>query len=111
MNCECGSDTNVKDTRTIEGSTAKWRRRQCKTCSAIFTTMEQVVETLPTKRSKPAGQYNAPTIELAQIKLAPLTKVVAVKAAPIPLPPVDEAARTKVERLREERMLAKLDDY
>jgi transcriptional regulator NrdR family protein len=38
----CGSKTSVTNSRLQKRSNNVWRRRQCKACGAIFSTLEQV---------------------------------------------------------------------
>lgn len=38
----CGNETQVTNSRTQKRSNQVWRRRQCKACKAIFTTLEAV---------------------------------------------------------------------
>lgn len=38
----CGNSTEVTNSRLQKRSNQVWRRRQCKTCKAIFTTLEAV---------------------------------------------------------------------
>lgn len=38
----CGNDTNVTNSRLQKRSNQVWRRRQCSTCRAVFTTLEAV---------------------------------------------------------------------
>jgi transcriptional repressor NrdR len=38
----CGSDTRVTNSRLQRRSNQVWRRRQCKVCKAVFTTLEAV---------------------------------------------------------------------
>jgi transcriptional repressor NrdR len=43
MNCiYCGNDTQVTNSRLQKRSNQVWRRRQCKTCGAVFTTHEAI---------------------------------------------------------------------
>ncbi len=43
MNCVyCGNDTKVTNSRRQSRSNQVWRRRQCKACRAVFTTLEAV---------------------------------------------------------------------
>lgn len=52
MKCDCGSNTRTTDTRKIPEGV--WRRRDCPTCGAVLTTLEQKCETLsnPYRSSK-----------------------------------------------------------
>jgi transcriptional repressor NrdR len=58
MNCiYCGGDTKVVNSRVQKRSNQVWRRRQCITCGAIFTTEETVhYETTWLIRGK-SGEY------------------------------------------------------
>ena len=38
----CGNDTRVTNSRRQRRSNQVWRRRQCKACKAIFTTLEAI---------------------------------------------------------------------
>jgi transcriptional repressor NrdR len=38
----CGSDTRVTNSRWQRRSNQVWRRRQCKACKAVFTTLEAI---------------------------------------------------------------------
>ncbi len=51
MNCTCGAHTIVKDSRTQDRG--QWRRRKCTACGAMFSTIEQVCETVSNKRGRP----------------------------------------------------------
>lgn len=43
MNClYCGSDTSVVNSRRQKRNNQVWRRRQCKACKAVFTTLEAI---------------------------------------------------------------------
>lgn len=56
MQCDCGHDTKVVDSRADEVRNTIVRRRECLRCSERFTTVEQrhVVE-LPKKNRKRKG--------------------------------------------------------
>jgi transcriptional repressor NrdR len=43
MNCVyCGNETRVTNSRLQKRSNQVWRRRRCKACKAVFTTLEAV---------------------------------------------------------------------
>jgi len=102
MNCSCGSDTNVADTRRINKNTSVWRRRKCKACGALFTTIEQVCETMPGKRGK---------LHVSERTAAKQIKPVAVKVVVAPrskTPTRVETARSRIEDLRMENEIMRM---
>lgn len=113
MNCpDCNSKTKITDTRAHEQGT--WRRHKC-VCSGVFTTLETLCDTVPTKKGRPFG---AKAIALARRvlastpKKAPIGVVTTAAHAPVAHPktlPV-EPTRLRLERLREERELAAIDE-
>lgn len=108
MNCSCGSDTNVVDTRTINEKTNVWRRRKCKACGCVFTTIEQLCETMPGKRGKLHVSERTATI---QIKSVPTKVVVAPHKERAPrreTPLRVQTTRSLIEDMRMQNELMKL---
>lgn len=54
----CGSKTHVTNSRLQKRSNQVWRRRQCRACRAVFTTLEAV--DLPTTLLVASGGSTAP---------------------------------------------------
>lgn len=123
MNCTCGSDTCVKDSRPYDNRTSIWRKRQCKGCGTVFTTLEQVCETLPTKKGKPLGiparspQSRPLKREVKPVDVAPTPrpkrprKSAQVYELPVQVDAITPKPRNRVEDLKAERELKKLEDY
>jgi transcriptional regulator NrdR family protein len=99
MNCSCGSDTNVVDTRTINEKTNVWRRRKCKACGCLFTTIEQLCETMPGKRGK---LHVSERTAKQQIKPVPVKAVVAPRSN---TPPRVQTTRNRIEDMRMQKEL------
>lgn len=94
MNCPiCSADTAVIDSRGTR------RRRKCKACGHRFSTLEVLADSI-TEPERPA---KPPARPRAAIKLRP---------RPMPLPTAERtiSTRERIERLREERRLAMLEN-
>ena len=124
MNCARGSDTLVKDSRPYDNRTSIWRKRQCKSCGTIFTTVEQVCETLPCKKGKPFGAPSAiAKPEKHKVKPPEVTPTLRPKRArpkktkdlvlekPALVDAVTPKPRNRIEDLKEQRELQKLDEW
>ena len=124
MNCACGSDSLVKDSRLYDNRTSIWRKRQCKGCGTIFTTLEQVCETLPTKKGRPFG-VPAAKAKPEKRKVKPVIaaptqrpkrpRVKKTKDLVLEKPAVVDALtpkpRNRIEDMKEQRELQKLDEW
>ena len=56
MRCQCGSKTNVLDSR-LQDDGGMWRKRRCPACSKVFTTTEVVCITLPGMQGRPPNSH------------------------------------------------------
>lgn len=99
MNCSCGSDTSVVDTRPINEKTNIWRRRKCKACGCLFTTIEQLCETMPGKRGK---LHVSERTAKQQVKPVPVKAVVAPRST---TPPRVQTTRNRIEDMRMQKEL------
>lgn len=105
MNCSCGSDTSVVDTRPINEKTNIWRRRKCKACGCLFTTIEQMCETTPGKRGK---LHVSERTAKQQIKPVPVKAVVAPRSKAPPTPLRIQTTRSRIEDMRMQNELMKM---
>ena len=101
MNCTCGHDTIVKDSRNM--GDGQWRKRYCKACGHTFTTLEQVCETLPGKQGKPLKD-GKPVIQRPKVK-RPVKAVKTVKQAKEVVQRT-QSARSRMEDIRIEKEYA-----
>ncbi len=110
MNCQCGADTFVKDSR-IQGD-GQWRKRVCKGCGAVFTTIEQVCETIGAKRGKPFSQVQPvprPKRERTPKHERPTQAGLKAKIPKHDTAIRAQSARSRIEDIESERYLRSLE--
>lgn len=112
MKCQCGGDTHVKDTRP-HASGGIWRRRACKECGLIQTTIEQACDTIRCKPGPTAGRKSERTLRVQRSKsvihAAPVSALLRpkrVRVAPKPSASHEKPAWMRIADMREERELA-----
>jgi transcriptional regulator NrdR family protein len=108
MYCQCGSRTVIKDTRDYEDGV--WRRHECKACGQTFNTLEQ--RTTITTGAAANFHYKKRGVVIKPRKkqaVAPLEKYALAKPK-APDAPLEKSARRKIEDLRYERELKKLEE-
>lgn len=108
MKCPCGFPTIVKDGRYIpEGY---WRRRQCPSCGAVITTVEQVCQTVKGKSGhRPKAPVittpRPPKVTVSKRRNAEQKPTASKQKAPMPKP-----TWMLIEEMKEQRELDKLNE-
>jgi hypothetical protein len=122
MKCHCGFPTVVKDGRYI--AEGYWRRRECPSCHAVITTIEQVCQTVKGRSGhKPKEPVitvpKPPKVTVAKRRNAEKKPVIPKQKVPLPkkkktvLPkrdapqPTVKPAWMRIEELKELRELEK----